>query len=515
MSLIGSLRALPPKQALTLALAEKARRVKKQKDQEQLLRAAESSSATLPAIREVPSLVLNKAHPLSDLYYKKARYKVYWGGRGSAKSWGFAEALVRIAAERPVRILCAREFQNSIKESVHEILKQTIYRLGLEKWFDITDSSIRSRIGSQFFFKGLHNNEHGIRSTEGIDIVWVEEAHTVSAASWRSLAPTVRRSGSEIWISFNFVTEDDATFKRFVDCVEQEAWTPGSKVTALQNTPRSRSIVWKLNYDSNPYFGGELAEEMEDDRKADPNIYEHIWLGMPLKISNSVIYSGKYVQETFHDDIWKSAQFGLKFGLDWGYAQDPLACLRMFMVDVPKGWPKIPLSVEDMEEVKVALAASPGDAPLETILYISHELYGTGIELDELPNALRSALPDVESYAIKADCAQPAMISDLARNGFACSGAEKWQGCVEDGITTIRKFRAIVVHPRCVKTMREFRLYSWKVDKKQLDEKGRPMVLPIIVDKNNHAMDGMRYGLDGYIQRGGILGMWSRLGNQQ
>jgi phage terminase large subunit len=188
---------LPPKQALALALAEKARRTKTKRERIQLIEqaAARESASTLPNFRDVPSLVLNQDHPLSDLYYKRAPYKIYWGGRGSAKSWGFAEALVRIAAERPVRVLCAREFQNSIKESVHELLKITIERLGLSNWFDITEQRITSRTGAVFFFKGLHNNENGIRSTEGIDICWVEEGHSVSESSWRSLLPTIRKEG--------------------------------------------------------------------------------------------------------------------------------------------------------------------------------------------------------------------------------------------------------------------------------------------------------------------------------
>jgi phage terminase large subunit len=490
MSLIASLRALPPKQALALALAEKARRAKKKATQEQLSQdlVNASASSSLPTLLDVPSLILNRDHPLSALYYEKARYKVYWGGRGSAKSWGFAEALVRIMAERPVLVLCAREHQNSIKDSVHSLLKATIARLGLENWFEVTEREIRSKTGAKAIFWGLWGKDDDLRSLHGVDIVWVEEAHAVSDLSWRALLPTIRSADSEIWVSMNFVSEDNATFQRFVGELHEGR---------LANPPRSRSIVHKVNYDSNPYFGGVLLEEMNDDRKLDQQLYEHIWLGLPLRISKEIIFSGCWEEKVFDDDYWqKLPDFtwrcdGLRFGLDFGFAQDPLALLRMFLVhgssETGKEW---------------------------TDLYISHEVYGTGIELDEMPEAFDS-IPDVRNWPIKADASNPAQISYLTRQGFRCSAAEKWERCVEDGIQHIRKFRRIYVHPRCVKTLAELRLYKYKTDPKQLDPKTKqPLVLPIVVDKHNHSMDAMRYGLDGEITRGGVLGMWARLGQK-
>lgn len=475
MSLIGSLQALPPKQALALALAEKAKReVAKRKRQELLLTEVASASADVfPGIKETPSLILNRNHPLSALYYEQARYKVFWGGRGSAKSWGFAEAAVRIAAERPVFFVCAREHQNSIRNSVHRLLKKTIKRLGLESWFTVTDREIRSKAGAQFVFVGLWQNEEDLRSLEGADYIWIEEAHAVSETSWRSLLPTIRTKGSEVWISMNFVSEDNATFQRFVGELHEGR---------LANPPRTDSIVIKINYDQNPYFGeSELQQEMEDDKRQDEDLYEHIWLGLPLKHNEAIIYSRKYESLAFPDDLWKKAPLGLRFGLDFGFANDPLSCLRMFMLD--------------------------------DCLYISHEVYGTGIELREMAEAFDTGLPDVRNWPMFADCSRPETISDLTNQGFRCRGAEKWQGCVEDGVTHIRKFKKIYVHPRCVQTLREFRLYTFKIDPKTINPVTKlPEVLPIIVDKHNHSMDAMRYGLDGHIQRGGALGIWARLG---
>lgn len=436
-----------------------------------------------PTPLNIPSLVLDKNHPLSDLYYKKARYKVYWGGRGAAKSQGIAEALIRLTAASAMRVLCCREFQNSIKDSSHKLLKDTIERLGLTSWFTVTADSIKSRVGAEFMFKGLHLNENGIRSTEGIDIVWVEEAHSVSASSWRVLLPTIRKPGSEVWLSFNMVEETDATYKMFVE------------------HPRPDSIIHLINYDQNPFFPDVLRAEMEHDKATDFALYEHIWLGKPRKRSNAIILNDKYVVEEFDADLWKQAE-RLHYGADWGFADDPATLIRFFMLEV---------------------GTSREGMPLHD-LYIEYEAYDHHVELDQLPEfwtgvdeegrpSLKwSGVPDVLSWPVRADNSQPQTISHMRRRSFTCDGAEKWPGSVEDGIVHLRGFRRIVIHPRCVKTAEEAYLWRYKVDPKQVDAKGQPIVLPIVVDKNNHCWDAIRYGLDGYITRGGEVGVWARLG---
>lgn len=475
-----SLRSLPPKQALALALAEKSRRVKIRLQREHASASIQASVDALeiaPTFADIPSLVLNPDHCLSDLMLKKARYKVYWGGRGSAKSWSIAEALIRKAAGGPVRILCCREHQNSIKDSSHKLLKDTITRLGMDSWFNVTANSITSRAGAEFIFKGLFNNEEGIKSTEGIDICWVEEAQTVSARSWQTMPATIRKDeanegdGAEIWVSYNLISEDDATHKRFVN--------PDG------TAKRSNSIVHKINYDSNPYFSKVLREEMEDDKSTDYHLYEHIWLGMPLKVSKAIIFSDKYEVKEFADDLWRQAD-RRRIGLDFGFAQDPLACISFFIIQDGK----------------------------HQDLYIERECYDTGIELDEMKTRIVTNVPEAAEWPIKADNSRPETISHLNRSGVSCSGAEKWEGCVKDGIAHIRKFRRIYIHPRCTKTATEARLYSYKVDKNQVDDKGQPQVLPIIVDKHNHAWDAIRYGMDGEIQRSGTHEQWKRLAEQ-
>lgn len=464
-NLIASLRSLPPKQALVLALAEKARRERNRKERIRLAVESESQSdaEVPPPIATTTSLVLDRNHVFSDLYYEKADYKVYWGGRGSGKSWAVAEALIRLAAAAPIRVLCTREIQRTIKDSSYKLLKDTITRLGLDAWFTCTEGSIRSRTGSEFIFKGLWGNEEGIKSTEGIDICWVEEGQSVSAASWRTLRPTIRKDGSEIWVTYNLIDENDATHQMFTV------------------NPVEGSIVHKVNYDSNPYFSDKLRRDMEHDRKTDYHLYEHIWLGMPLKVSKAIVLSDKYVVEDFDPLLEKKAD-RILLGADFGFSQDPNALVRMFI-----------------------LSQDGGDH-----LYITHEAYGAGVEIDELPE-FYDGVPGSRDWPIKGDSARPEIISHMRRQGFPISAAEKWENCVKDGIAFLRGFKMIHIHTRCVNTAREARLWRYKVDPKQLDEYGQPQVLPVLIDKNNHTWDAVRYGLDGYIKRGGALGMWARL----
>ncbi|MEE3504846.1 PBSX family phage terminase large subunit [Pseudomonas sp. 10C3] len=381
------------------------------------------------------------------------RYKVFHGGRGGAKSWEIARALVLIASSKKTRILCAREVQNTIKDSVHKLLKDQIESLGLNAWFTITDKAITSSVGSEFIFKGLRFDVQGVKSTEGVDICWVEEAQTVTSASWDVLTPTIRKNDSEIWISFNPNEATDPTYMRFVA------------------NPPDDSIVIEVNYPDNPWFPEVLRKEMEYCKRVDFEAYEHIWLGKPKSISEAVIFSGKYRVEAFSDDLWLQAD-RLFFGADFGFAQDPSTLIRSFI--------------------------------LGNKLYIEYEAYGVGVEIDEMAQ-LYDSIPDARDWPIKGDCSRPETISYMRRQSFSIEAAAKWSGCVEDGIAHLRGFEEIIIHERCKHMAAEARLYSYKVDKLSGD------VLPVIVDKHNHCWDAVRYSLDGYIQARGGLGVWQRL----
>lgn len=386
--------------------------------------------------------------------WRPHRYKVFYGGRGSGKSWAVAEALIVMSDLACIRVLCCREIQNSIRESSYLILKDTAERLGIADRFSFLESEIRhNSTGSRFIFKGLLRNEQSVKSTEGVDIAWIEEAQTVSESSWEVLIPTIRKEGSEIWVTFNPLNADDPTTKRFID------------------SPPPDAYVRKVNFNENRFFPDELRKEMEWCRSNDYETYLHIWEGYPRTISDAQVFKGRFVVEPFPDDLWKKAD-RLYFGADFGFAKDPNTLVRCFILDGR--------------------------------LYVDHEAYGVGVEIDELPEFYRS-VPGSTDWPIKADAARPETISYLAnRCGFRISPAKKWQGSVEDGIAYLKSFEKIVIHPRCKHAADEFRLYSYKTDR-TTDE-----VLPVIVDKNNHIIDGIRYALDGYITKPG-LAKWAAI----
>lgn len=202
---------------------------------------------------------------------EKARYKVFYGGRGSGKSWTIAQFLVMQAYKnKKTRILCTREIMNSIKESVHKLIADTIERVGLGKYFKITHNSITCMNGSEFIFMGLLRNVDQIKSTEGIDYCWVSEAHNVSDESWEILLPTIRKEGSEILIDFNPKYQDAPTYQRWVE------------------NPPEDAISKLVNYTDNPDFPEVLRIEMEHDKKKDRLLYEQKWLGKPIGIGGKV-----------------------------------------------------------------------------------------------------------------------------------------------------------------------------------------------------------------------------------
>lgn len=383
---------------------------------------------------------LEMPEKLMFLLDRQSRYKVAYGGRGSSKSWSFGRALIILAVSRKVRILCARQVQASIKDSVYKLLCDTIDALGLTSLFHITRDSIRCCNGSEFFFKGIQNNVNEIKSMEGIDYCWVEEAQNVSQESWDILIPTIRKEGSEIWVTFNPDREEDATYRMFVV------------------SPPDDCISIQMNYDQNPWFPDTLRREMEYCKRVDYGKYEHVWLGKTVINTEAQVYNGKFEMKDFEtpDGI------ELYYGADWGFAQDPTALVRCFIKD--------------------------------RCLWIDYESGGVGVDFEEIPT-LFDVVPDARKWEIRADCARPETISYVKRQGFRISACPKWKGSVEDGIAYIRGFERIYIHPRCPKTYNEFKFYSYKQDRVSGD------VLPIVLDKDNHFLDALRYALNPYIQK--------------
>lgn len=371
---------------------------------------------------------------------KKARYKITYGGRGSGKSWTAARCLIVLAMSSKIRVLCTRQLQTSIANSVHKLLSDSIQDLGLSKYFEITRDAIRCNNGSEFFFKGIQNNINEIKSIEGIDYCWVEEAQSVSENSWEVLIPTIRKENSEIWVTFNPDREEDATFQRFV------------------KNPPPDCITELINFYDNPWFPDVLQKEMEYCKGVDYGKYEHIWLGKTVIDTDAQIYHGKFELKEFEtpeDTVFY-------YGADWGFANDPTAIVRCFIKD--------------------------------QCLYIDYESGGVGVEFEELP-ALFNKIPGINKWEIRCDSARPETISYMSRHGFRTVACPKWKGSVEDGIEYIRSFRRIYIHPRCKHTYEEFKFYSYKQDKNTGD------ILPVVLDKDNHYCDALRYALNPYIQK--------------
>jgi len=375
----------------------------------------------------------------------KSRYKVIYGGRGSAKSWSAARALIILCLQKNLRILCTRELQTSIKDSVHKLLKDQISELNLEKYFYITKDTIKSVNGSEFLFKGVRNNVSEIKSLEGIDICWIEEAAKMSVESWETLTPTIRKPSSEIWIIFNPVNVDDIIYKKFV--IE---------------TPDNAKVE-KMNFEDNPWFADPLKSEMEYDKKFNYELYEHKWLGNPKLANDAQIFKNKYeVAEFTTPDIKELYQSRFFYGADWGFAEDPTVLIRCFIQD--------------------------------RVLYIDHEGYGVGIEILELPQ-LFELVPGSKEGVIYGDSARPDIISFLRSKDYNINPAAKGDGSVKAGIDYIKDFEKVVIHPRCKKTIDEFKLYSFKIDRNSGE------ILPMVVDKYNHCIDSLRYSLSEYIKR--------------
>ena len=225
-------------------------------------------------MNEVSQAIAKAEFPLKlQCLFEKSRYKVLYGGRGGAKSWGVARALLIKAAKEPLRILCAREFQTSIRDSVHKLLSDQIIALGLLGFYEITQNSIRGKNGTEFAFAGLKNNISNIKSFEAVDICWVEEAQTTSRASWDVLIPTIRKQDSEIWITFNPELETDETYQRFVI-----------------NKPNN-ALVQKVNWSDNPWFPDTLREEKEALKYRDPEAYNTVWEGLCRQTVDGAIFA--------------------------------------------------------------------------------------------------------------------------------------------------------------------------------------------------------------------------------
>lgn len=384
---------------------------------------------------------------LADIF-EPSRYKVMYGGRGGGKSWSVARALLVIALSRKTRVLCTREYQVSIQDSVHRVLKDQISELGFDAYFSIQKNGIFCVNGSEFLFKGVGNDPDQIKSTEGVDICWVEEAQSVSNASWEVLIPTIRKEGSEIWVTFNPRHASDPTYQRFLTAPPPGTWCV------------------KIGWEDNPWFPKTLAQEKDHAYAVDPEGAEHIWGGKTRTRSDADVLNGKWSVSQFEiGENWN----GPYQGVDWGFASSATAGVRVWI---------------------------DGDG-LERTLYVSDEVYGVGIENDELPDFF-GRIDRFSEYVTRADSARPEQVSHMRRHGYPkFKSAEKWPGSVHDGVAHLRGYKKIVIHPRCRHAIDEAGLWRYKIDKLTGD------ILPDLVSANDHVWDAVRYALSPVI-RGGL-----------
>lgn len=222
--------------------------------------------------------LLQITEKLSPLFQPK-RYKVLFGGRGGGKSWAVAGALLTMAANRRLRVLCAREIQKSMRDSVHRLLKDQVTKLELDSFYMVFDNEIRGKNGSLFVFTGLQaHTVDSIKSFEGVDVVWVEEAHSVSKRSWDVLIPTIRKPNSEIWLTLNPDMDTDETYQRFIA------------------TPSDDTFLCEINWRDNPWFPDVLNEErLKAKRIMNQEDYEHIWEGKPRTVADGAIYQHELI----------------------------------------------------------------------------------------------------------------------------------------------------------------------------------------------------------------------------
>jgi phage terminase large subunit len=362
------------------------------------------------------------------------RFKGAYGGRGSGKSWAFAEMLLALGMRSPLKILCGREYQKSIKDSVKALLDSTIQRRELGNFYSSTNNEITGINGTQFIFMGLRHDPDGIKSLEGVDIAWIEEAHTTSQSSLDILIPTIRKEGSELWFSYN---------RKLVD-------EPVHKLAERENAD-----FRKINYPQNPFFPDVLRREMEYDKAHDYDKYLHIWEGEPQQLSDAMVFKGKYSVQCFETP--PGAQF--YYGADWGFSTDPTTLVRCY-IDVRK-------------------------------LFIDQEAYGIHVEIDDTP-ALFDTVDDSRKWKITADSARPETISYMKRQGFRMEGAKKGKDSVIEGVKFLQGYD-IVCHERCKHVAYELGRYSYKTDRltgdviPELEDKDNHFI-----DALRYALEGVR-----------------------
>ena len=370
---------------------------------------------------------------------KPSRYKGAHGGRGSGKSHCFAEMMIEAHIIDPKsRSVCVREVQKSLSQSVKRLLEMKIEQMNAGAYFEVQEAVIKSRKGDGLIiFQGMQNHTaDSIKSLEGYDRAWVEEAQSLSQKSLDLLRPTIRKPGSELWFTWN----------------PRQASDPVDHLLRGPNPPPD-GVVLPVNYEDNPWFPDVLRDEMEYDKRRDPDKFHHVWRGGYLSNSEAQVFRNWRVEE-----FEAPADAIHRLGADWGFSVDPTTLVRCHIIG--------------------------------RTLYIDFEAYRVGCEIMDTPD-LFMTVPESEKWPIVADSARPETISFMQKHGFPkIMSAVKGPKSLEEGVEWLKSYD-VVVHPRCVHTIDELTLYSYKTD--PLTGK----ILPILEDKKNHVIDALRYACEG------------------
>jgi len=371
------------------------------------------------------------------LFDKDWREAAVYGGRFSLKSHTVARVLLIRARMGKIRVACFREFQSSIAESSHQLLADLIKKYEMRD-FQVTDNSIINKInGSDYIFKGLYHNEQTIKSIEGIDIAWVEEAQTISKSSLEVLTPTVRESGSQIIYTYNRLLENDPIHERLV--------VEGRPNTLIINVNYDIAAKYKMLPDN-------IRLEIEDDKLKRPALYKHKWLGEPNNVEGRIYKDWQIIDEIPHEArIWRK-------GLDFGYTNDPSV-------------------LEDIYEYNGGYI-------------IDENFYKKGLSNKSIADYINN---QKEQCLVIADSAEPKSIDEIKSYGVSIIGASKGQGSVNQGIQFVQA-QKISITRKSTKTITAYNNYTWQIDKRTTEH------LPIPDDSIHewsNSMDAIRYAFNG------------------
>lgn len=401
------------------------------------------------------------------------RFKGARGGRSAGRSHNFGEMLIAECMRRHVRAACVREIQSSLEDSVKAVLESKIHKYALEDVFDIRRREIRGPHDSLIIFRGIQSHTaRRIRSLEGFNIGYIEEAQSLSQTSLDDLIPTIRSPGSEIWAAWNPLDPHDPIDVHF-----------------RENEGDPDFICVHTTWRDNPWLPDESYRDMERTRARDPDKYAHVWEGQYRTMSEARVFKNWRVEdfETPDDAVFY-------FGADWGYSIDPSVLIRCFIDG--------------------------------RTLYVDAEAYMVGCEIDYCPflfggmqdkqlrelnsvayldlvrkNVQWRGIPGARQWPITADSARPETIAYMKRHGFPRMIASiKGKGSLEEGIEFLQSYD-IVVHPRCKHVIDELTFYSYKTDPRTGE------VIPVLEDKKNHTIDALRYSIE-RLRRAKRAGTW-------